>query len=220
MDEFVNEADIDVGNLDPILAAVRGGNRKQEFPIPDKLTPSRQQILALPVDQRQASKKPRLLLRKDIDAATRGYWLRMEIKNPSALTKQSMRINETVRTLHELMGLSGAGAREADLVLQHEHPALMAYLSTKEAKAAMLTVSRENVEKSATDWIIDQLRTIFEKHFRAGPTTSLVVDKAGRRNYYSPFIAFVLAVAKEAGIKIASATIHRFLTTKPEHMPR
>lgn len=222
MPKLDGERDIDIGNLDVILAATKAGYRTRHFPIPVHLTLSRQQVLALAVDRRAILKEPRLLLRKAIDGTVRGYKLRMKIKNPSAKEMRNILIDDHVRPLRKLMGLNSAAARKAKLahVLQQERPALTEYLLTNEAKAASLTTSPK-VRQSALDWFVRELKKVFKRHLGADPTTSLLVDSDDKRIYYSPFISFVLAVAGEAKIKIAPSTIHKICTTEPpRYAPR
>ncbi|MDL2398422.1 hypothetical protein [Rhizobium mayense] len=181
----------DVGNLDAILAAIRGG-RTRPFPIPAQLTPSPAEVQGLPVDRRRAIYQPRLELRKAINSAVGGYRVRKRIADLpwSAIAKQSEQLAKHKQALHDLFPESRTPSRRDRL-------------------------TSDDTEGSALDWLVLRLAPVFEEILGEKPTTSW--DDYQQR-HYSPFIAFVLEVAKEAGIEIKSSTIHRALRPRKVSM--
>jgi hypothetical protein len=220
MTEFIDDTDIDVGSINVILAAIRGGNRKRPFLIPAQLTPSRQEVLALPVGQRQASKRPRLAFRQAIETAKRGYQLRKQIAD-LPWVKVGKRGEQIDKHLRAILKLTAQMPEESDDIVgiwwgEALPPELSALLRSSAATIAELSNGKpltRDKQESATRWFVRQLAQVFSEHLGQKAKTSWDEYEG---QHYGPFIAFVLEVAKEAGIDITPSTIHRFLPPKDE----
>ncbi|CAN7197373.1 hypothetical protein LJR010_000505 [Ensifer adhaerens] len=212
MSRWVKTTALDAGNLDAILAAVERGYRKRPFKVPHKLEPSRIDVEALPAGQRQAVYLPRIELRRDIDWTISGYRTLAEIGSLpwAAIAKRGDEIVRKARSFRKLITKDAAGQWWA----REELPEIAAHLDGIEADVRRLNegqpVSRDT-ETSALDWFVQRLTDVFEKHFKAKASRA---SGASGDEYYSPFVAFVIAVAEEAKIDIKPKTIHRIMAAR------
>jgi hypothetical protein len=208
-DDSSEHGTVDVGNLNAILTAVETGNRKRLFPIPDKLRPSRREVEALPIAQRQAMYEPLLMLRCEIDRAKCGYRTRNDLNHILLTHKRGEEITRKAKTFSKLFTKDAAGKAWA-IVLSD----IVAQLDKIEARVAEQfggpTVIRDTQE-SALDWLVLHLADVFQSHFGKEAKRSYAPGPDGDE-YYGPFIAFVLEVAKEGNFKIEPSTIHRTIS--------
>lgn len=214
MDDDSSEHDeVDVGNLNTILIAVERGNRNSLFSIPHRLRPLRCEVEALPVAQRQVMREPRLTLRHAIDNAKCGYRARYNLSHTpwAAVTRRGGEIASKARSFSDLFTKDAAGEVWAILL-----PDIMAQLHGIEAQVAKQnngpTLTKETHE-SALDWLVLQLADVFQAHFDGDAKRSCAHSPNGDE-YYGPFVAFVLEVAKEGNFKIEPSTIHRTISAR------
>ncbi|MEX2693628.1 hypothetical protein [Rhizobium mongolense] len=223
MTEFVEDCDIDVGSLNEIIAAIRRGSRKQAFPIPIKLTPSRREVLALPVEQRRDMYQPRLRLRQAIEEAKRGYRLRKRIAELpwSAVEKRGGQIATHLRAIRKLMAQMPEQSDDIVGIWWGEAlPELSAPLVSSAATIAELSDGKpltRDKQESALDWFVRQLAQVFSEHLGQKARTSW---DDYEEQHYGPFIAFVMEVGKEEGMEVKPSTIHRALPPKDGTMSR
>lgn len=166
----------------------------------------------MPAGQRQAVYLPRIELRRDIDWTISGYRTLAEIGSLpwAAIAKRGDEIVRKARSFRKLITKDAAGQWWA----REELPEIAAHLDGIEADVRRLNegqpVSRDT-ETSALDWFVQRLTDVFEKHFKAKASRA---SGASGDEYYSPFVAFVIAVAEEAKIDIKPKTIHRIMAAR------
>ncbi|WP_331372880.1 hypothetical protein [Sinorhizobium chiapasense] len=208
-----------IGKLDAILKAVQLAYRQRIFPIPAGLVPSLQEIAVKPVEERQALKERRLELRREIDLAVVGYRTRDDLDRlPWAeIAKHGRAIERHAQAFRKLIDKDDTAgkwwARELSglaVALEWVEAMVSHHLDSPE-------VERDS-DQSARAWFVERLAHVFGKYFEGREEPFAVRDMKISRDdqgFYGPFVAFVLAVSKEAKIKkIRPATIYRIVQGK------